>query len=124
MTDLWKLAWNVDESEEAKKVFRTEPFSVPFESPTEQLLGPSQEALDDPLPQLHETVNQKFVDLRQHPRYPEAAPTSGFLPNGLDEFVLLTEYEKLYNRANTLSERRAFCKVQIRRFPRTVAAAP
>jgi hypothetical protein len=107
MAHLWKLAWNMNATEEAKKVFCTKTFSVPSESPIEQLLRPSQEALADPLPQSRRTVSQKFVDLRQHSQYPEAAPVSGLLPNGLDEFVVLTAYEKLYDRATTLSERYA-----------------
>jgi hypothetical protein len=70
------------------------------------LFKTEQEALDA-TEQLLSTkvISQKFVDLKKHSQYPENWLNKGILPNGLDEFIVLPGYEKVYERATTLSKR-------------------
>ena len=106
LTDFWRLAWNLNQTADTNKVFCTKTFPVPPRLPFQAFFKTKQEELDATDQLLSKKViSQKFVDLKNHSQYPMNRLNKGILPNGMDEFIVLPAYEKVYERATTLCKR-------------------
>ena len=88
-------------------VFGERDLDVPTEPPVSVALQEPKTAIADPLVP-SKVVKRKFLDLRRHPGYEAANPDpklGPMLPSGVDELVILPAYERILERAETLSKR-------------------
>ena len=109
MNKLHSLCWGLDGSPENRaRVFCERDINVPTELPVLESLEGPKVGIESPLG-LSKIVRQKFLDIGQHPAYKVAFDSErqvpGLLPCGVDNILVLPAYERILERAETLSRR-------------------
>ena len=103
---LWDLVWNVKQrSTEYNKIVTIEELHIP-KSPTgtSDLKDPESLGMETDTMEDNVTIQNKFLDLTKHPRYPRE-DHHALLPAGTDKIVMHPAYEKVSARATYLNER-------------------